>query len=40
MKLNSAERQQLEDAMSKEMKELRQAGAIKSEEICEDSLPS
>ena len=40
MKLNSAERQQWEDAMSKEIEGLRQAGAIKSEEICEDSLPS
>ena len=40
MKLNSAERQPWEDAMSKEIKGLRQAGAIESEEICEDSLPS
>ena len=40
MKLNSAERQPREDAMSKEIKGLRQAGAIESEEIYEDSLPS
>jgi hypothetical protein len=30
----------LEDAMSKEIEGLRQAGAIESEEICEDSPPS
>ena len=40
MKLNSTERQPWEDAMSKEIEGLRQAGAIESEEICEDSLPS
>jgi hypothetical protein len=40
MKLNSAKRQPWEDAMSKEIKGLRQAGAIESEEICEDLLPS
>ena len=40
MKLNSAERQPWEDAMFKEIEGLRQAGAIKSKEICEDSLPS
>ncbi len=33
MKLNSAERQPWEDAMSKEIEGLRQAGAIESEEI-------
>ncbi len=37
MKLNSTERQPWEDAMSKEIEGLRQAGAIESEEICEDS---
>ena len=40
MKLNSAERQPWEDAMFKEIKELRRAGAIEKKEICEDSLPS
>ena len=40
MKLNSADRQPWEDAMSKEIDGLRQAGAIESEEICKDSLPS
>ena len=40
MKLNSAEHQPWEDAISQEIEGLRQAGAIESEEICEDSLPS
>ena len=40
MKLNSAEHQPWEDAMFKEIEGLRQAGAIESKEICEDSLPS
>ena len=40
MKLNSAEHQPWEDAMFKEIEGLWQAGAIESEEICEDSLPS
>ena len=40
MKLNSAEHQPWEDAMSKEIEGLQQVGAIESEEICEDSLPA
>ena len=40
MKLNSAKHQPWEDAMFKEIEGLRQTGAIDSEEICEDSLPS
>ncbi len=40
MKLNSVEGRPWEDAMSKEIEGLRQAGAIESEEICEHSLPS
>ena len=40
MKLNSAERQPWEDAMTEEIEGLRQAGAIESEDFCGDSLPS